>query len=247
MKKNEFIFGINPVLEVLRSKKRKCHEIFISDSKKQNALQEIYNLSKSFGVKISNVDKQKISEIAHDPKHQGVAARVDGYPFSSVQEILGSPSEGQGNFIIILDGISDPHNLGAIIRTAHLLGADGIIIPKDNACDITATVVKSSAGATEYLKIAQVVNLAREIDTLKDSGLWVGGAAGEGADDLYSHDFTNENTVLVIGSEGTGLRQLIRKKCDFLLKIPMKGSIDSFNASVAAALIMGEVARQRRK
>jgi len=148
-------------------------------------------------------------------------------------------------FIVILDGITDPHNLGSLIRTALLMGVDGIILPKDNSAVVGPTVVKVSAGSTEHLKIAQVTNITSTIRYLKDRDFWIAGAAAEGATSIYQHDFIGINVALVLGAEGAGIRRLVKENCDYMLSIPMEGHIASYNVAVAGALFMGEVARQR--
>ncbi|MRR07940.1 MAG: 23S rRNA (guanosine(2251)-2'-O)-methyltransferase RlmB, partial [Deltaproteobacteria bacterium] len=176
---------------------------------------------------------------------QGVALRLEGFPYSEVADILAAWREsGENGLILALDGVQDPHNLGALIRSAACAGANGVIIPKDRAAGVNATVEKSAAGAAETIPVAQVTNLAQALDELKEAGFWVYGTADSAISSLYGHDLSG-NVVVVIGAEGEGMRPLVRKKCDFLVAIPLQGGVSSLNASVAGGVVLFEVLRQR--
>lgn len=246
MAKNEIIFGVGPVYELLRSGRRSCHVLIIARDERGAAVQKIVSIAERANVKIVRADRAELGVRCKGANHQGVAAEVDVYTYCDVGDLIVEDEISQNRgFLIILDGITDPHNLGSIIRTAHLMGVNGIIIPQDNSASINATVAKTSAGAIEYVKIAQAVNINREIENLKSRGFWIAGAEGDKGENIYLHDFTKENVALVLGSEGKGLRKLVKKNCDYLLSVPMRGEVGSYNASVAGALMMGEVARQR--
>ncbi len=244
--KNEIICGVNSVLEVLRAGKRSVFSINIAEERAGQATSKIRELAAKQGVKVKEVAKQAIFEMTKVETHQGVAAEVEAFHYiDDVAELVEMVKKRGGRpFIIILDQISDPHNLGAIIRTAHLLGADGVVIPKDNSASVTSTVAKAASGAIEYIPIVKVVNLNNAINTLKNNNIWVVGAEGDAAKTIYEYDFTI-GVAIVLGGEGKGLRRLVKEHCDELLKIPMVGKLDSFNVSVAGAIFMAEVMRQR--
>jgi len=194
---------------------------------------------------VRNREKADISRLCGTEHHQGVALRVEGFSYTELDEILDRcRASGEKGLLLVLDGVQDPHNLGAIIRSAACAGAHGVIIPKDRAARITPTVEKSSAGAVETVPVAQVVNVAQTLDELKKEGFWIFGAADSAPGVLFGQDFTGP-VVLVIGSEGEGIRPLVRKKCDGLFSIPMRGGVSSLNASVAAGVALFEVVRQR--
>ncbi len=241
----EIICGINSVYEAMRAGKRRVYGIFINEGKKGGPLEKLTNLAAEQRIKITPVNRQKMQDLTHVETNQGVAAEVDNFKYLSIEELLDlSKKTGEPPFIIILDQVNDPHNLGAIIRTAHLLGAHGIVIPKDNAAMIGPASTKAASGAVEYLPIAKVTNLSNCINILKNNNVWVVGAEGESSKTIYQYDFTTP-TAIVLGGEGRGLRRLVKEHCDDLLTIPMKGKIDSFNVSVAGAIFMSEVIRQR--
>lgn len=233
------IWGIHPILEILHNAPEQVGEISIQQSGSAQKLQAIISLAEKHRIKIGSVAKISIPGEAN-PNHQGVLARIKGHQTVDLTELL----KGQPALLVALDSISDPHNLGAIIRSAAAAGAVGILIPKDRAAQITGTVVKVAAGALAHIKICRVTNLSDSLRILKDSGYWIFGAAGEGQQTIYEADFSGP-TCLVIGSEGKGIRKLVRKQCDFLVKIPMGKKINSLNASVAAGIILFEIARQK--
>jgi 23S rRNA (guanosine2251-2'-O)-methyltransferase len=233
------IWGIHPILEILHNGPEQVEEISIQQPGSAKKLQAIISLAEKHRIKIGSVAKITIPGEAN-PNHQGVLARIKGHQTVDLSELLKEPPA----LLVALDSISDPHNLGAIIRSAAAAGAAGILIPKDRAAQITGTVVKVAAGALAHIKICRVTNLSDSLRTLKDSGYWIFGAAGEGQQTIYDADFSGP-TCLVIGSEGKGIRKLVRKQCDFLVKIPMGRKINSLNASVAAGIILFEIARQK--
>lgn len=248
MSKGDTIYGVNPVLEALRSGRRRCTQVFIAENLKGGTTREIEALAAKNGVRIAKVGKEEIASRAGTQNHQGVAARVDTYPYEELEDVVTTAlKDDRKAFLIILDGITDPQNMGSIIRTAHLLGAHGIIVPKDNSCPITPAVVKASAGATEYIPIVQVTNIANTVNILKDKGIWIAAAEGDSETSVYDNEFAGYHFAVVLGSEGKGVRRLVKERSDFLVNIPMEGEVGSFNVSVAGALIMGEIARQRRQ
>ncbi len=237
----DIIFGRNPVIEALKSDANlDC--IYICGS--GGSLNLIRKLAKDKGVVIKDAQEKKLSQLSGGASHQGVAAVGACGEYVSVEDILAvSRNKGTKPFIIICDEIEDPHNLGAIIRTAETSGADGIIIPKRRSASLNATVFKTSAGAANYVPVARVSNLASCIDMLKENGVWIYGTDASGTEYTQT-DFTG-SCALVIGSEGFGISKLIQKKCDFMIKLPMLGKINSLNASVAAGIFMYEILRQR--
>lgn len=238
----ENIIGRNPVIEALKSG-TPLDTIYIDGN--GGSLGLIRRLAKEKGIVVKDAQDKKLSQLAGGASHQGVVAVGACGEYVSVEDILEvSRKKGTKPFIIICDEIEDPHNLGAIIRTAETAGADGIIIPKRRSASLNATVAKTSAGAVSYVPVARVSNLASCIDTLKDNGVWIYGTDASGTDYCQT-DFTG-SMALVIGSEGFGISRLIQKKCDFMVKLPMYGNINSLNASVAAGIFMYEVLRQRR-
>jgi len=246
-KSNENIIeGRNPVEEALISG-ISIDKIFISETANKNALSKIFDLARKKGVPYSFVSAKKIEEMSESVRSQGVVAIASYIEYSTVEEILAeSKKKEKAPFIIIADEITDPHNLGAIIRTANAAGADGVIIPKHRSAGVNSVVAKTSAGAVYHTKIAKVSSLSKTIDMLKKEGIWVFGADLEGKESIFKADLSGA-LALVVGSEGKGIGKLIKEKCDFLVKIPMIGKTESLNASVAAAIIMYEVLRTRLK
>ncbi len=247
MAKTEIIYGVRPVAEALRSGRRALMEIILAAGRGTPEVQAIADEAAARGLAVRQVPRDEIGRLTEAKTHQGVLARVAPYPYVSVEAMQAQQEGGRGTgLVLVLDGITDPQNVGALIRTASLMGVEGVVLPRDNAASITPTVVKASAGATEHMKIAQVTNIVHVIEDLKKKEYWIAGASGSGEKNIYQHDFKGYSIVLVLGSEGKGLRRLVQKKCDFLLSIPMTGNISSYNVSVAGALILGEVVRQRR-
>lgn len=238
------IVGRNPVMEALKSG-REIDKILIAKGTEGGSLIKIIGKAKDRGIPIQYVERQKLNEISESNAHQGIIATVAAYEYSDLEDILDRAKQrGKDSFILILDEIMDPHNLGSIMRTADAVGVDGIIIPKRRSVGLTATVAKSSAGAIEYVPVAKVSNIAQTIDRIKEKGIWVAGADMSGVKEHYNTDLSGP-LALVIGNEGQGISRLIKEKCDFLVKLPMAGQVSSLNASVAAAVLMYEVFRQR--
>lgn len=239
------IEGRNAVIEVLRSG-RPVDRLFILDGSSDGPISTIKREARKNDVQVKFVDKERLDSMSQTGHHQGVIAKCAAYEYASVDDILEKAKEkGEDPFIILLDNIEDPHNLGAIIRTANLAGAHGVIIPKNRAVGLTATVARTSAGALNYTPVAKVTNLGRTIDDLKKQGIWFACADMDG-EPMYTQNLTGP-IGLVIGSEGEGVSRLVREKCDYVCGIPMKGDIDSLNASVAAGVLMYEAVRQRQK
>ena len=240
---SEQIEGRNAVLEAFRS--GKCvDKLFILDGCQDGPVRTIAREARKKDTIISYVAKERLDQLSETGAHQGVIAQVAAYEYASVEDILAKAKEkGEDPFIFILDNIEDPHNLGAIIRTANLAGAHGVIIPKRRAVGLTSTVAKTSAGALNYTPVAKVTNLGHTIDELKEQGMWFV-CADMGVETMYNLNLTGPIGV-VIGNEGEGVSRLIREKCDFVASIPMKGDIDSLNASVAAGVLGYEIVRQR--
>ena len=244
MEQNEFrIEGRNAVIEAFRSGKP-IDKIFILDGCQDGPIMTIKREAKKHNVLIKYVTRDRLDQLSETGKHQGVIAYGAAYEYADVEDILAKAREkGEDPFIFILDNIEDPHNLGAIIRTANLAGAHGVIIPKNRAVGLTATVAKASAGALAYTPVAKVTNLAQTIEELKKEGIWFV-CADMGGETMYKLNLTGP-IGLVIGNEGSGVGRLVKDKCDFVASIPMKGDIDSLNASVAAGVLAFEIVRQR--
>lgn len=242
--KNEIVEGRNAVIEALRAG-RAIDKIFIAKGDVDKTLGHIASKARDKGVVVVECDRKKLDFMSQTHAHQGVIALCAVREYCTVEDIFAVAEErGEKPFVIVCDEISDPHNLGAIIRSAECAGAHGVIIPKRRSAGLTAIVDKSSAGAAEHMAIARVPNIPSAIKELKDRGLWVYGTAADGQSDLWHTDFTG-NVALVIGSEGDGMGRLVRESCDFIVSLPMKGQVSSLNASAAAAIVMYEVLRQR--
>jgi 23S rRNA (guanosine2251-2'-O)-methyltransferase len=232
--KREIIYGSRPVVEALRSGRRKVFEIFdaVGD-------EEVAKAAAARGTKPKRVSRQRVDELARGGVHQGVVARVEPYPYSGLEEMLAAPEP----LIAVLDGVTDPRNFGAVLRAADGAGVSGVIIPKDRAAGVTAAAAKASAGASENVRVARETNLRRAIEKMKETGLWVYAAEADGTP--YSDLDLAGPVGLVFGSEGRGLRRLVREACDGRVSIPMLGNVGSLNVSVAAAVLLYEVRRQR--
>lgn len=237
------IEGRNPVIEAYRSGKT-IDKLFVLDGCQDGPVKTITHEARKQHTIISYVSKERLDQLSETHHHQGVIAIAAAYDYASVDDILAKAREkGEAPFIFLLDGIEDPHNLGAIIRTANLAGAHGVIIPKHRAVGLTATVARTSAGALNFTPVAKVTNLGAAMDELKKEGLWFVCADMKG-EVMYRQNLTGP-IGLVIGNEGEGVSRLVREKCDFTASIPMKGDIDSLNASVAAGVLAYEIVRQR--
>ncbi len=243
---NDQIEGRNAVLEYLKSGKD-INKIYVAKGERHGSINEIITKAKERKIVVVEVDKFKLNKMSQIENCQGVIAIVPPFDYCSVDDILEVAKErNEKAFIIILDGIEDPHNLGSIIRTAETAGVHGVIIPKRRSALVNSTVQKTSAGATSFVKIARVNNLKDTIEYLKENDVWIYGTDMNTDKMYYDEDLTG-NVAIVIGSEGSGMERLVKEKCDFLIKIPMKGKITSLNASVSAGIVMYEVVKQRIK
>ena len=237
------IEGRNPIIEALKNN-RSIEKIMVNKASKEGSIKKILAMAKENKVIIQEVDRHKLDEMSESHAHQGVIAITSDYRYYDLDEILEIPKErGEDPFFIILDGITDPHNLGSIIRTADAVGAHAVIIPKRRSVQITPIVAKASAGAVEYLPVCKVTNIVNTIKTLKENGLWIA------AVDMDGQTFYQQNLGgplgLVVGSEGEGISRLVKQNCDFTVSMPMSGNVTSLNASVAGGILLYEVYRQR--
>lgn len=236
--------GRNAVTEALKAG-RTIDKVFLASGDTDSTLRYIASLAKKAGAVVTYCDRRKLDTMSQTGAHQGVIAMAAARDYCSIEDILNLAQErGEAPLIVICDEITDPHNLGAILRTAECAGAHGVIIPKRRNSGLTAVVAKASAGALEYMPVARVSNLTSAIKTLKEHGVWIYGTAADGAAPLYDTDLTGA-TAIVIGSEGAGMGRLVSEACDFMVSIPMKGHINSLNASNAAAILLYEAVRQR--
>lgn len=243
MENNLVIEGRNAVLEALKNNST-IDKILVQNGSNEGSIKKIVYEARQKKIVIQTVEKERLDKLSVTNRHQGVVAFIAAYDYVEVDDILKVAQErNEDPFIIVLDNISDPHNLGAIIRSANIAGAHGIIIPKRRSVGLTAVVAKTSAGAIEYTKVARVSNIARTLEDLKKHNIWIACADMDG-DIMYNVDLKGPMCI-VIGSEGEGVGKLVKQKCDFVTSIPMKGEISSLNASVAAGLLMFEVVRQR--
>ena len=236
--------GRNALQEALRSG-RTIDKVFIADGDTDRGLQRLAAEAKDAGAVVVSVDRRKLDAMSFTHAHQGVIALAAAHAYFTVDDILEeAASRGEAPLIVICDELSDPHNLGAIIRTAYCAGAHGVVIPKRRSAGLTSVVAKTSAGAVSHMKVARVPNIPSLLKDLKKQGVWVFGTAANGTTGLYDADLKGA-AAIVIGSEGDGMTRLVREKCDFLVSIPMKGKISSLNASAAAAILLYEAVRQR--
>lgn len=242
--RGDIVEGRNAVTEALKAG-RTLDKLFIAKGQIDGSLRPIVAMAKESGAVISEVDRRKLDALSVTGAHQGVLAYFAEREYSTLDQVFAFAEEsGRPPLIIVCDEINDPHNLGAIIRTANASGAHGVIIPKRRSAGLSATVAKAASGALEYTPVVRVSNIAATLDELKERGVWIFGADAEGEKSLYEEDLTGP-VAIVVGSEGLGIGRLVRERCDFLLKIPMLGQINSLNASVAAAILMYETVRQR--
>ncbi|WP_420805136.1 23S rRNA (guanosine(2251)-2'-O)-methyltransferase RlmB [Acetivibrio clariflavus] len=238
--------GRNSVLEAIRAD-RTINKILISKGDKEGSIKQIIALAREKGIVVQETDRISLDKISATHAHQGVIAFVAAKEYVEVEDILEiAKSKGEDPFVILLDGITDPQNLGSILRTADAVGAHGVVIPKRRAIGLTAAVSKASAGAIEYVPVARVTNLSQTIEYLKEQNLWIVGTDLSGEKSFFEADLKGP-VALVIGSEGEGMSRLVSEKCDFIVNIPMKGKISSLNAAVAGAIVMYEVLKQRSK
>ena len=244
--KTEILYGIHPVTEALRAARRRFAEILVARDRTDRRMEPVLGLAGAARIPVRRLPPARISTMAGTDAHQGVAARVGPYRFAEMPGMLaGRETPQEPPLVLILDGVLDPHNLGAIIRTAVCAGVSGIVIPKDRSARPTPAVSKASAGAMEHVRLVQVTNLARAVRALRQEGLWIFGL-DRNADATVFDSHLAEPVAVVIGGEGKGIRRLIREHCDRLIAIPQCGPIDALNASVAAAIVMYEAVRQRR-
>lgn len=244
----EIVSGINPIYEILRLEKRKVRRIWIAAKDDGGLLAEIERCAAAKKIPIRRVSRQEILDRSKIEKNQGIIAEVDAYKYCSLDDIIKiGDKDPKGHFILVLDNIMDPQNLGSIIRTAHLIGVHGVVIPERNSASVGPASTRASAGAVEHIHIAQVTNIARTLKIFKEKGIWVVGAEA-GKSDLYSHVFSG-SYALVMGSEGKGIRRLVKESCDELLSIPINvagGGVNSYNVSVASGIFLSEMSRQRQ-
>jgi 23S rRNA (guanosine2251-2'-O)-methyltransferase len=242
------IYGVNPVMEALKANASSIGWILVSDVRADKTVSEILRTANAKGVEIRRVSPEDLERTVGKVRHQGVAAVIPGeFKYSDIEDLIDEWKRRGGlALFLILDSIQDPQNLGSLIRTANAAGATGVIIPKDRACEITPAVVKASAGATEHMMVAREVNLVRAVERLKEANVWVAGVEADAVETIYTADL-NRDLALVIGSEGKGIRRLVRESCDFMVSIPMAGEVNSLNAAQAGAVVIFEARRQRLK
>ncbi len=241
---DNLIIGRQPVLEALKSR-LPLEKILILHGTSGSHIDQAKQLARKLAIPVKKTDKERFAELAGDTQSQGIIAVIDSYRYVEVEDILAlAHKKNESPFILVLDEIEDPHNLGALVRTAECAGVHGVIIPLHHAASVNSTVVKTSAGATAHLPIARVTNIAQTLDDLKKVGVWIVGTEMRTDKRYFDHDYRGA-LAIVVGNEGKGLRRLVKEKCDFLVKIPMHGNIESLNASVAGALVMFEAAKGR--
>lgn len=236
------IYGRNPVLELLKARKRTVNKIMIARTARGNAIGEIIALAKSKAIAVHNVPPEKLDKYAQNS--QGVAAEVSPMEYMEIEELISAAKRKKDSILVLLDGIEDPHNLGAIIRNCVAFGAAGVIIPKWRAAGVNETVAKASAGALEHIPVSRVANANQTIDILKENGFWIAGAENGGQ--LLEECNLPFPLVIIIGSEGSGLHRLTKENCDFLISIPQTNAISSLNASCASAVILYEISKKRK-
>jgi 23S rRNA (guanosine2251-2'-O)-methyltransferase len=241
------LYGLNPVRELLRAGAAEVSELWLAEGGTRGAaFAELERLARAAGAKVRSAPRAKLDRLAATDRHQGIVAVVADFRYADLDDLLARAAEsGRPPLLVVLDGVEDPHNLGAIIRSAHALGAHGVVIPKDRAVGVTPAVAKASAGAVERCPVARVTNVAQTLETLKGAGMWAVALAADGDRPLGEIDLKGA-TALVLGSEGEGLRPLVRRTCDLAARIPMMGELDSLSVSASAAVALYEAARQRR-
>lgn len=241
-----YVYGINPVLESLRAHAERVERLFITEGQlAAKAAAEIFSRAKDMGVRVERVPRERLAAMAEGGVHQGVVAELRGFEYAELADLLESvDTDGRPPLWVVLDGIQDPHNFGAIVRSAHALGAHGVVIAKDRAVPVTGAVSKASAGAVEHCPIARVVNLSRALEEMKEAGVWIAAADPHSQEPLWKARLDGPLAV-VVGAEGAGVRPGVLEHCDFRLNIPMLGQVGSLNASVSAAILLYEAARQR--
>ena len=242
----EVLYGLHPVEEAIRSGSRQLDHVSVARERRDDRLERLIALCRAAGIRVALESRDQLTRFARTDAHQGVLAVVRERKFLGIEDLLAPGDLGQHRFFLALDGIEDPHNLGALLRTADGAGVDGVILPERRSAPVTATVAKTSAGASEHVRIARVTNLVRALEQMKQKHVWVLGLDERGTPDYTDYDFRSD-CVLVLGREGAGLHDLVKKTCDHLLRIPMAGQVSSLNVSVAGAIVMYEAMRQRRQ
>jgi 23S rRNA (guanosine2251-2'-O)-methyltransferase len=239
-----YIYGINAVSEALKARGRAFEWVGMAKERHDLRLQRLIEDCRKIGIPVRFVQRTELDRMAGNAAHQGVVAVTSAKQYSDLDDVVGA-KRGQFSLIVVLDGVEDPHNLGAILRTADAAGVDGVVIPERRAAGVTGTVTKASAGASEHLPIAKVTNISRTVEELKDRNIWTVGLDERGSQTYDAIDY-NMDCALVLGAEGKGLHDLVKRKCDFLVSIPVLGKVPSLNVSVAGAVVLYEIARQRR-
>ncbi len=243
------LYGLHPVNEALRARPGDLDHLSVArerEARRDPRLEKLLELARTAGVRVDAEPRDQLTRYARTDQHQGVVAFVRERSFLALEDLLAAPAGASGKrFFLALDGVEDPHNLGALLRSADGAGVDGILLPERRSAPLTATVAKSSAGASEHVRLARVTNLTRALETMKKAGIWIVGLDERG-DPVYTDFDFQADCCLVLGSEGTGLHELVKRTCDFLLRIPMAGSVSSLNVSVAGAVVLFEAMRQRR-
>ena len=241
-----YVYGVNPVLEALRAHPEQLEYLYVTEGQLQRgAAAEIFSRARDAGVRVQKLPRERLATMADGGVHQGVVAELRAFEYVELPDLIELAKESKRPpLLVALDGVQDPHNFGAIIRSAHALGAHGVVIPKDRSVQVTGTVSKSSAGAIEHCPIARVTNLSRALEELKEAGLWIAAADPDGDRALYDTQLDGP-LALVVGAEGPGVRRNVLEHCDFRVRIPMVGEVASLNASVSASILLYEVARQR--
>ena len=240
----DVIAGRNSVGEALKSG-RPLNKLLIAKGERQGSLRELAGIAKDKGILVQEVEPQRLAQLAPGQRHQGVVAMASPVEYAEVEDILAAAeAKGEAPLLVVLDELEDPHNLGAVLRSVDAAGAHGVIIPKRRSCPLSTTVAKTSAGAVEYVPVARVSNLAQTLDKLKKAGIWVAGCDMDGTENYFEASL-KWPLALVIGGEGRGLGRLVKEHCDFLVRIPMQGHVNSLNASVACSLVLYEAVRQR--
>jgi len=243
----QVIYGINPVMEMLKGRAKSVRQIVVAGTRGGENIQALVRLAGQSGIPVEYRDRAYLEKIAGTGEHQGVVCLCKEFEYTDLETVIGNRREPfSDGLIVVLDGITDPQNLGSLLRTAQCFGANGVVIPRDRAAPVTPSVIKASAGAVLHLPVARVVNLANALDLLKQEGYWIYAAQAHSGTDLDRVDFKG-SVGLVMGSEGAGLRPLVMKKCDFLVSIPLEGSFDSLNVAVAAGILLRHIARRRRR
>lgn len=246
----EYAFGLHAVDELLRSKPRSISHLWLQKGRDDKRMQAILATADRVGTPVSRLSRVKLDELATGGRHQGVVAELGGEAAAAADlrwseaELIAAVTNNRAALVLVLDGVTDPHNLGACLRSADAAGVTAVVVPKDNAADITPVVRKVACGASENVPLVRVTNLARALDALKEAGVWLYGAAGEATESLYHCDLSGP-LALIMGAEGPGMRRLTRERCDFLVSLPMAGSVSSLNVSVATGVCLFEIRRQR--